>query len=70
MPIEPEVGSWHIVVTCEHCRSILYLFRDLTEGEGSLNATYCVKCPRCLQKGNMKRDITNTANQLSQLEIP
>ena len=51
MPIEPEVGSWYIVVTCESCGSILYLFRDLTEGKGSLNAHYSVTCPRCHHKG-------------------
>jgi len=51
MPIEPEVGSWYIVVTCEHCRSTLYLFRELTEGNGSLSATYAVTCPNCNQKG-------------------
>ncbi len=50
MPIEPEDGSWYIVVTCERCNSILYLFRDLTEGKGSLNASYFVTCPRCLHK--------------------
>jgi hypothetical protein len=51
MSIEPEDGVWYIVVTCEHCSSVLYLFRDLTEGKGSLTATYYVTCPRCLQKG-------------------
>jgi hypothetical protein len=51
MPIEPKDGSWYIVVNCERCKSILYLFRDFTEGKGSLNATYTVKCPCCLQKG-------------------
>ena len=51
MSIEPKVGSWYIVVTCEHCRSTLYLFRDLTEGKGSLSATYTVTCPGCQWKG-------------------
>jgi hypothetical protein len=32
MRIEPQVGSWYIVVTCERCHSTLYLFRDLTAG--------------------------------------
>jgi len=31
--------------------SRLYLFRDLTEGKGSLNSTYFVTCPCCLHKG-------------------
>jgi len=51
MPIEPQIGSWYIVVTCEHCKSTLYLFRDLTEGKGSLGATYALTCPLCDRKG-------------------
>jgi hypothetical protein len=51
MSIEAKNGSWYIVVTCEHCQSTLYLFRDLTEGKGSLSATYAVTCPLCQQKG-------------------
>jgi RNase P subunit RPR2 len=51
MAIEPEDGVWYIVVTCKHCSSLLYLFRDLTEGQGSLSATYSVTCPLCRQKG-------------------
>lgn len=51
MPIEPQVGSWYIVVTCEHCHSVLYLFRDLTEGKGSLSAIYAVTCPLCHYQG-------------------
>jgi hypothetical protein len=52
MPIEPKAGFWYIVVTCEHCKSTLYLFRDLTEGKGSLNATYTVTYPGCHHKGD------------------
>jgi hypothetical protein len=51
MPIESQVGSWYIVVTCEQCNSVLYLFRDLTEGKGSLSATYSVTCPHCYHRG-------------------
>jgi len=51
MRAEPEDGSWYVVVTCENCKSLLYLFRDLTEGKGSLSATYSVTCPSCLHKG-------------------
>ena len=54
MPIEPKIGVWYVVVICKHCRSILYLFRDLTEGKGSSSATYCVRCPECRQKGEYK----------------
>ena len=51
MSIEPQVGSWYIVVTCERCHSVLYLFRDLTEGTGSLSATYTVTCLSCGHQG-------------------
>jgi len=51
MPVEPEVGFWYVVVYCASCKSRLYLFRDLTEGKDSLNATYFVTCPCCLHKG-------------------
>jgi RNase P subunit RPR2 len=51
MPIKPEVGAWYIVVTCEHCKALIILFRDLTEGKGSLSATYAVTCPHCQWKG-------------------
>ena len=51
MPIEPQSGSWYIVVTCEHCKSTLYLFRDLTNGKGLLSATYFVTCPHCHKRG-------------------
>jgi hypothetical protein len=51
MRIEPQVGSWYIVVICERCHSTLYLFRDLTEGKGSLGATYTVTCPHCQHRG-------------------
>ncbi len=44
-------GSWYIVVTCEGCKSTIFLFADLTKGKGSLDATYIVTCPRCGHKG-------------------
>jgi hypothetical protein len=30
---------------------MIFLFRDLTGGKGSLNATYRVTCPRCRHQG-------------------
>ena len=51
MSIEPEIGSWYIVVTCHKCKATVFLFRDLTEGKGSLSATYLVRCPRCGHQG-------------------
>jgi len=52
MPIEPQPGTWYIVVTCQKCDSTVFVFRDLTDGKGSINATYSVTCPRCQQKGD------------------
>jgi len=52
MPIEPHPGAWYIVVTCEKCDSTVFLFKDLTDGKGSINATYSVTCPRCRHKGD------------------
>ena len=51
MSIKPQADSWYIIVTCEHCNSVLYLFPDLTEGKGSLSATYLVTCPHCHRQG-------------------
>lgn len=48
---DPEPGSWYIVVTCANCKSTIYLFLDLNDGKGSLQANYIVKCPRCNHKG-------------------
>jgi hypothetical protein len=49
--LEPQSGTWYIVVTCKSCDAIIFLFRDLTGGKGSLNATYRVTCPRCQVQG-------------------
>ncbi|HEU5236073.1 MAG TPA: hypothetical protein VFU37_02960 [Pyrinomonadaceae bacterium] len=48
---EPQPGTWYIVVTCKHCQSTIFLFRDLTNGKGSLGATYVVTCPHCQRRG-------------------
>jgi predicted nucleic-acid-binding Zn-ribbon protein len=50
--LKPEDGVWYIVVTCQSCLSTIFLFRDLTEGKGNLDATYTVTCPRCGHKGS------------------
>lgn len=49
--ISPQAGTWYIVVTCEKCGSTVFLFPDLTEGRGVLDANYIVTCPRCNHKG-------------------
>ena len=52
MPIEPQPDTWYIVVTCEKCDSTVFLFKDLTDGKGSINATYSVTCPHCRHKSD------------------
>ena len=39
MLIEPQDGNWYVVVICEECESLIVVFRDLTEGKGSLKRT-------------------------------
>jgi len=51
MSLQPEIGFWYIVVTCHQCNATLFLFRDLTEGKGSLSATYVVTCHHCGHRG-------------------
>jgi DNA-directed RNA polymerase subunit M/transcription elongation factor TFIIS len=66
MPLEPAVGSWYIVVTCANCKSTLYLFRDLTNGTGSLSATYFVTCPECHHKGEYEARHYRHSHQVNQ----
>jgi hypothetical protein len=42
MPIEPQLGAWYIVVTCQEFESTVFLFEDLTGGKGAINGTYSV----------------------------
>jgi len=51
MTAELQPGIWYIVVTCKQCNEMILLFRDLTKGQGTLNATYRVTCPRCNHRG-------------------
>src|SRR6266542_3880948 len=50
MLIDPQDGKWYVVVTCEECKSTIFLFRDLNNGSGSLKALYGVICPHCRHK--------------------
>ena len=49
--LQPQIGTWYIVVTCEKCQATIFLFRDLNEGKGALDANYIVRCPHCEHKG-------------------
>lgn len=67
MPIEPEVDSWYIIVTCAECKALVFLFRDLTNGKGSLNASYCVTCPSCHHHGEYEaRHYRHSASKIRQ----
>ena len=62
--ISPQAGTWYIVVTCEKCASTVFLFPDLTEGKGVLDANYIVTCPRCDHKGGYQaRHYFHTAQE-------
>ena len=50
--MDQKTDQWFIVVTCQECQSTIFLFRDLNNGKGSLNATYDIKCPECNHKGS------------------
>ena len=47
----PEARTWYVVVTCKQCKSTIFLFSDLTNGKGALDANYIVTCPSCAHKG-------------------
>lgn len=47
---KPETGTWYIVVTCSNCKRTIFLFPDLNNGKGKLDANYIVTCPQCSHK--------------------
>ena len=52
MPLSDcEPFAWYFVITCENCGHKLPLFRDLSEGTSTINATYKVTCENCKQVG-------------------
>lgn len=48
--IEPREGVWYIVVSCSKCTRTIFLFPDLNDGKGAIDANYVVTCPRCGHK--------------------
>jgi hypothetical protein len=44
-------GTWYISVVCS-CRERVILFRDLTNGRGTLQGTFGLKCPACGKEGS------------------
>ena len=49
--VKPQNGVWYIVVTCQKCSRTIFLFPDLNNGKGAVDARYIVTCPRCQHKG-------------------
>lgn len=49
--LQPEPGTWYVIVTCDQCTSTVFLFADLTRGRSKLDARYIVTCPHCAHKG-------------------
>lgn len=47
-------GHWYLVITCDSCRTKLALFRDLSEGNGTLRGTYMLTCPKCGHDGEFQ----------------
>ena len=45
-----EPGEWYVVVTCEKCKSREALFRDVSKGKSTLDATYSFRCSKCQHK--------------------
>jgi ribosomal protein S27E len=44
-------GAWYLLFLCRGCQNKQILFRDLSEGKGSLlGATYTVVCQGCGHK--------------------
>jgi RNase P subunit RPR2 len=46
-----EPGEWYLVVTCDSCKSMLKLFRDLSNGTSKLSGNYILTCPECQHEG-------------------
>jgi hypothetical protein len=42
-----EPGAWYLVVTCKSCQAKFPLFRDLSNGQPKIAATYKWQCPVC-----------------------
>jgi hypothetical protein len=40
-------GVWYLLFTCKGCHQEQVLFRDLSEGETEITATYNIACATC-----------------------
>ncbi len=47
VPLTPECGQWYLSATCQQCGCKILLFQDLNDGNGTIEASVHVTCPRC-----------------------
>jgi ribosomal protein S27E len=45
-------GAWYLRVVCKGCKQVQILFRDLSEGETEITATYNIACELCTHRGS------------------
>jgi phage FluMu protein Com len=50
-PTTLRVGVWYIAALCPHCKRLIPLFRDLTQGASNFRGSYQMTCPECKHKG-------------------
>ena len=50
-PATLRVGVWYIAALCPHCKRLIPLFRDLTQGASNFRGSYQMTCPECKHKG-------------------
>jgi len=45
-------GAWYLLFTCKGCHQKQVLFRDLSEGETNITATYNIACAECSHRNS------------------
>jgi len=46
-----RAGVWYIAAICPHCKNLIPLFRDLSQGASTFRGSYQMICPDCKHKG-------------------
>ncbi len=53
MPLQTlRVGRWYLVANCPNCKTMIPVFRDLSNGQSRICGSYVLKCPRCRREGS------------------
>jgi ribosomal protein S27E len=51
-------GAWYLRFVCKGCKQVQILFRDLSEGETEITATYNIACDLCTHRDSYEgRDL-------------